>query len=46
MINKLLKIKHIPCILWGDRSDKTYIFIHGKNPCKEDALPFADVDLK
>lgn len=43
MTNKLLKIKHIPAILWGEKSDKLYIFVHGKMSCKEDAAEFAKI---
>lgn len=43
MISKPLKIKHIPALLWGEKSDKAYIFVHGSMSCKEDAQLFAEV---
>lgn len=43
MICKLLKIEHIPAILWGEKSDKIYVFVHGKMSCKEDAQGFAKI---
>ena len=46
MISKVLKIKHIPAILWGEKSNKTYIYVHGKMSCKEDAQEFAKIATK
>jgi pimeloyl-ACP methyl ester carboxylesterase len=43
MTSKLLKIKHIPAILWGEKSDKIFIFVHGKMSCKENAQEFAKI---
>jgi alpha-beta hydrolase superfamily lysophospholipase len=46
MIRKSLKIKHIPSILWGKKSEKVYIFVHGRMSCKEDANEFAKIVTK
>lgn len=46
MISKLLKIKHIPAILWGEKVDRVYIFIHGKKSYKEDAKEFTKIAAK
>jgi pimeloyl-ACP methyl ester carboxylesterase len=42
VIREKLKIKRIPALLWGERSDKAYIFVHGAMSCKEDAQMFAE----
>lgn len=39
----VLKIKNIPAILWGEKSDMLYLFIHGKCGCKEEAETFANI---
>ena len=36
-----LKIENIPAILWGEKSNKVYIYVHGKLSSKEEALSFA-----
>lgn len=36
MIKKYLKIKNIPAILWGNKSDKLFIVVHGNMSNKED----------
>jgi len=36
-----LKIENIPAILWGEKSNKVYIYVHGKLSSKEEALDFA-----
>ena len=33
----------IPSILWGDSSDRIFIYVHGKNSCKEEAGEFAGI---
>lgn len=38
-----LNINGIPSILWGRRSDRLYIYIHGKNSRKEYAESFAKI---
>lgn len=40
---KRVQIKNIPVIIWGDDSDKAYIFVHGKMSNKESAEPFAEI---
>lgn len=42
MIKEKLKIKDIPAIIWGKKSDKIYIYVHGKNGSKEEAEMFAE----
>lgn len=37
-----LEIKSIPAILWGDKSDRIYIYVHGKLGDKEEAGFFAE----
>lgn len=39
-IEKIM-IKNIPALLFGEASDKTYIYIHGKHGNKEEAQSFA-----
>ena len=36
-----VEIEGIPAIIWGRLSDKVYIYVHGKNGCKEEAELFA-----
>ncbi len=43
MRESYIKIKNIPTVVWGDKSDKVYLFIHGKLGCKEDAKGFAEI---
>ena len=38
-----IKIKNIPALIWGKESEKGYIFVHGKQSCKEYAAQFAAV---
>lgn len=42
---KTLKINigRIPAVIWGEKSDKVYIFVHGKMSCKESAGLFAKI---
>ena len=37
------EIGKIPSIVWGESSEKVYLFIHGKNGCKESARGFASI---
>lgn len=41
MKTKSIEINTIPAIIWGERSDKVYIYVHGKMSCKELAEDFA-----
>lgn len=43
MRNEPMKINQIPAILWGEKSDRAYIFVHGRLSCKEDARDFAEI---
>ncbi len=36
----------IPAIVWGEPSDKVYLFVHGKNSRKEEAEGFANIALR
>lgn len=36
-----MKIETIPAVLYGKPSDNVYLFVHGKNGCKEEAARFA-----
>lgn len=46
MINKVkINIKGIPAIIWGEESDKVYIYVHGKMGCKENAETFAELAI-
>ena len=38
-----LKINHITAVLYGEYSDKVYLYIHDKYGCKEDARKFYEV---
>ncbi|HCC34114.1 MAG TPA: alpha/beta hydrolase [Ruminococcaceae bacterium] len=42
MEKSYLKIKDIYAVLWGAKSDKLYIYVHGKKGNKEDAELFAE----
>ena len=37
------KIESIPTVIYGDKNNKVYIFIHGKSGCKEEAAEFAKI---
>lgn len=37
------KIDNIPAIIYGDRADKVYIFVHGKLGQKEEAEEFVKI---
>lgn len=41
MKNQRMDISNIPAIIWGEESDKVYVFVHGKMSCKEAANDFA-----
>ena len=41
-VNKT-KISNIPAIIWGNQSDKAYLFVHGKMSSKEAAEKFAEI---
>ena len=41
-----LKIENIPAILWGEKSNKVYIYVHGKLSSKEEALSFAEKAIR
>ena len=41
-----LTIHHIPSILWGEHSDKVYLFVHGNMSDKESAETFASLAIE
>ena len=43
MITEKIYIENIPAIIWGEKSNKAYIFVHGKMSNKESAEDFAAV---
>lgn len=45
MIVRKFMLDHIPAILYGAESNKVFLFIHGKNGCKEDAASFAETAI-
>lgn len=38
-----IQIGQIPAILYGEPSEKGYLYLHGKQGCKEEAEAFADI---
>lgn len=42
MKEKVLKIENIPAILWGEKSNRIYIYVHGKMSSKDEARNFAE----
>lgn len=43
MESERIEINKIPAILWGEKSEKIYIFVHGKKSYKEEAEFFAKI---
>lgn len=43
MLSNKIKINDIPAIIWGEKSDKVYLFVHGKMSSKESAERFAKI---
>lgn len=43
MIKEKIYIESIPAIVWGEKSSKAYIFVHGKMSNKESAEAFATI---
>lgn len=43
MKHNLLKINNIPAVLYGEKSEKVWLFVHGKYGCKEEAEAFAEI---
>lgn len=41
-----IKINNIPAIIWGEKSEKVYLYVHGKMSCKEHAKHFAEIAEK
>lgn len=38
-----ININNIPSIIWGEKSEKVYLFVHGKMGYKEEAKDFAEI---
>ena len=45
VVNKI-RISNIPTVVWGEKSDKAYIYVHGKMSSKESAVMFAEIAEK
>ncbi len=43
MVKQKMYIGNIPAVLWGEKSDNIYIFVHGKMSNKEEAQTFAKI---
>lgn len=43
MTERRFQIENIPAVLYGDASEKAYLFIHGQCGCKEEGLAFAEI---
>jgi alpha-beta hydrolase superfamily lysophospholipase len=43
MIREKIYIENIPAIIWREKSNKAYIFVHGKLSNKESAEEFAAI---
>lgn len=43
MKQESILIGKIPCILWGEKNDKLYLFVHGMRSSKESASAFAAI---
>jgi alpha-beta hydrolase superfamily lysophospholipase len=43
MMKKKIYLENIPVIIWGEKSNKAYIFVHGKMSNKESAEAFAEI---
>lgn len=46
MERNLILIDSIPTVVWGKESENIYIYVHGKNGNKEEALFFSPILLK
>ena len=46
MIANKIKIGNFPVIVWGEKSEKVYLFVHGKMSSKESAETFAEIANK
>lgn len=43
MLERRFKIEDVPAVVYGDASDKAYLFVHGQCGCKEEGLAFAEI---
>lgn len=42
MKQEIYHTKHIPAVLYGEPSDRVWLFVHGKRGCKEEGAAFAE----
>ena len=42
MKKQTMKMAGVPAVLYGERSRRVYLYVHGKNGCKEEAERFAN----
>lgn len=43
MREECLNIGEIPAVLYGEKQDRLYLFVHGKQGCKEEGKDFAEI---
>ena len=43
MRKERFQINHIPAVLYGEKSSKLYLFVHGRQSYKEEAVQFAQI---
>lgn len=41
MKKQTVTLAGVPAVLYGERSRRAYLYLHGKNGCKEEAERFA-----
>ena len=46
MVANRINVGNIPVIVWGEKSEKVYLFVHGKMSSKESAEKFAEIASK
>ena len=46
MVANRINVGNIPVIVWGEKSEKVYLFVHGKMSSKESAERFAEIASK
>lgn len=46
LVREKLYVNNIPAIVWGEPSQKVYIYVHGKMSYKESAEQFAELAMK
>ena len=46
MKKQTVTLAGVPAVLYGERSRRAYLYLHGKNGCKEEAERFAATDCE